>query len=48
MQPLTAGATAPLFELPATSGDTYRLADALAASPGGVIVAFFPLAFTPG
>lgn len=48
MEPLTVGAAAPVFELPATSGDTYRLSEALAASPGGVIIAFFPLAFTPG
>lgn len=42
------GAKAPDFDLQVTTGGAVRLADALVASPGGVIVAFYPLAFTPG
>jgi peroxiredoxin len=42
------GTKAPEFELPVTTGSTFSLFGTLSASPGGVIVAFFPLAFTPG
>lgn len=45
---LEMGQRAPDFEVPSTTRDRLRLSDALAESPGGLIVAFFPLAFTGG
>lgn len=45
---LEVGRKAPGFEVPSTTREPFRLADALAESPGGLVIAFFPLAFTGG
>ncbi len=47
---LTAGDSAPDFELAASDGNTYRLSDVLASleEGGGVVLAWYPRAFTSG
>ena len=43
---LAPGAKAPAFELPGSDGATHRLADHVGKR--GVVLAWFPKAFTPG
>ena len=45
-EPLAAGDKAPDFELVGSDGRTHRLADY--AGKQGVVLAWFPKAFTPG
>ena len=44
---LSVGDSAPAFELSGSDGKTYTLAKLL-AQHGGVVLAWFPKAFTPG
>lgn len=42
------GEQAPDFEFEGSDGKTYTLSGLLKAGTGGVVLAFFPKAFTPG
>lgn len=44
---LSVGDVAPAFSLPGSDGDTYTL-EGLLAKQKGVVLAWFPKAFTPG
>lgn len=45
---VSVGEPAPEFELQGSDGKTYTLKSILAGGAGGVVLAFFPKAFTPG
>ena len=46
--PLEVGQAAPAFSLQGSDGTTYTLASILASGKEGVVLAWFPKAFTPG
>ena len=46
---LSVGDAAPYFELQGSDGEVYALRDLLATGgPDGIVLAWFPRAFTPG
>jgi peroxiredoxin len=47
-EPLAIGTNAPLFEAPASDGETYRLADVLRGGNTHVALIFYPGNNTPG